>query len=88
METFVTFCTQSNNQHQSAPNRWINGGFFIFRSQIFDYLGEGEELASAKGLLLSNIRSCIWSHPRHGPQKSACTALSGVLLSWCRDVKS
>ena len=23
---------------------WINGGFFIFRSQIFDYLREGEEL--------------------------------------------
>ena len=25
-------------------NLWINGGFFIFRSQIFDYLREGEEL--------------------------------------------
>ena len=23
---------------------WINGGFFIFRSQIFDYLRDGEEL--------------------------------------------
>jgi glucose-1-phosphate cytidylyltransferase len=23
---------------------WINGGFFIFRSEIFDYLREGEEL--------------------------------------------
>jgi glucose-1-phosphate cytidylyltransferase len=23
---------------------WINGGFFIFRREIFDYLGEGEEL--------------------------------------------
>jgi glucose-1-phosphate cytidylyltransferase len=23
---------------------WINGGYFIFRSTIFDYLGEGEEL--------------------------------------------
>ena len=23
---------------------WINGGFFIFRSQIFDYMRDGEEL--------------------------------------------
>ena len=28
-------------------NLWINGGFFIFRSQIFDYLREGEELVEA-----------------------------------------
>ena len=28
-------------------NLWINGGFFIFRSQIFDYLQEGEELVEA-----------------------------------------
>jgi glucose-1-phosphate cytidylyltransferase len=25
-------------------NLWINGGGFIFRSQIFDYLRDGEEL--------------------------------------------
>ena len=25
-------------------NLWINGGFFIFRSTIFDYLRDGEEL--------------------------------------------
>ena len=23
---------------------WINGGFFIFRSEIFDFMREGEEL--------------------------------------------
>ncbi len=28
-------------------NLWINGGFFIFRSAIFDYLREGEELVEA-----------------------------------------
>ena len=28
-------------------NLWINGGFFIFRSQIFDYLRDGEELVEA-----------------------------------------
>jgi len=26
---------------------WINGGFFIFRPQIFDYMREGEELVEA-----------------------------------------
>ena len=25
-------------------NLWINGGFFIFRKEIFDYMREGEEL--------------------------------------------
>ena len=26
---------------------WINGGFFIFRNSIFDYMREGEELVEA-----------------------------------------
>lgn len=28
-------------------NLWINGGFFIFRPEIFDYMREGEELVEA-----------------------------------------
>jgi glucose-1-phosphate cytidylyltransferase len=28
-------------------NIWVNGGFFIFRSQIFQYLRDGEELVEA-----------------------------------------
>jgi glucose-1-phosphate cytidylyltransferase len=28
-------------------NLWINGGFFIFRKEIFDYMTEGEELVEA-----------------------------------------
>jgi glucose-1-phosphate cytidylyltransferase len=28
-------------------NLWINGGFFIFRSEIFDYMRKGEELVEA-----------------------------------------
>ena len=28
-------------------NLWINGGFFIFRQEIFDYMREGEELVEA-----------------------------------------
>src|SRR5262249_40418261 len=27
-----------------GANLWVNGGFFIFQSAIFDYLQEGEEL--------------------------------------------
>jgi glucose-1-phosphate cytidylyltransferase len=27
-----------------AADMWINGGFFIFRNEIFDYMREGEEL--------------------------------------------
>jgi len=28
-------------------NLWINGGFFIFRNKIFDYMREGDELVEA-----------------------------------------
>ena len=28
-------------------NLWINGGFFILRKEIFDYMREGDELAEA-----------------------------------------
>ena len=28
-------------------NLWVNGGFFIFRSEIFDYMREGDELVEA-----------------------------------------
>jgi len=28
----------------ARSNIWINGGFFVFRTEIFDYINEGEEL--------------------------------------------
>ena len=28
-------------------NLWINGGFFIFRNEIFDYMQDGDELVEA-----------------------------------------
>jgi len=31
----------------TRADMWINGGFFIFRSSIFDYIEEGEELVEA-----------------------------------------
>ena len=37
-----------NSIHASQDaNLWINGGFFIFRSEIFDYIKDGEELVEA-----------------------------------------
>ena len=27
-----------------SSRRWINGGFFVLRQEIFDYIQEGEEL--------------------------------------------
>jgi glucose-1-phosphate cytidylyltransferase len=36
--------TEFRTSHHSEI--WINGGFFIFRHEIFDYMKEGEELVS------------------------------------------
>lgn len=44
---------------------WINGGFFVFRSEIFDYLKEGEELVDQpfKRLIQKNQ---LLAHPYEG----------------------
>ena len=36
----------SEIQHLTNSNIWINGGFFIFKKQIFDYIKKGEELVN------------------------------------------
>lgn len=36
--------TVSRLRSSHEINLWINGGYFIFRSEIFDYIKEGEEL--------------------------------------------
>ena len=33
-------------QDVSAADIWINGGFFVFRSDIFDYIRDGEDLVA------------------------------------------
>jgi glucose-1-phosphate cytidylyltransferase len=35
----------------SEDNRWINGGFFVFESKIFDYLGNGSSMLETAPLL-------------------------------------
>ncbi len=54
----------------SAMNQsdlWLNGGFFVLRRQIFDYLNEGEELVdqpfarlAAKRLLVTHQHRGFW----------------------------
>lgn len=34
----------TNIEHVSGADFWINGGFFVLRNEIFQYLNEGEEL--------------------------------------------
>jgi glucose-1-phosphate cytidylyltransferase len=53
-----------NIQPQTNAGIWINGGFFIFQKQIFDYIQEGEELVEQpfarlidKGQLLTHRHS-------------------------------
>ena len=36
----------SGIEHLTNSSIWMNGGFFIFRKQIFDYIKEGEELVN------------------------------------------
>jgi glucose-1-phosphate cytidylyltransferase len=38
--------TISGIQHLSKSGIWINGGYFMFRKGIFDYMREGEELVN------------------------------------------
>lgn len=34
----------SDIQHVTRAGLWINGGYFVFRKEIFQYLRDGEEL--------------------------------------------
>ncbi len=51
----------------SNTDIWINGGFFVFRSEIFDHIGPGEELVRQpfqrlieKNALLAHRSGCFW----------------------------
>jgi len=33
--------------HAASSNTWINGGYFVFRKEIFDYIQPGEDLVDA-----------------------------------------
>src|SRR6266568_5525420 len=42
--TFKSNGTVADIQHIRAHDIWINGGYFVFRREVFDYLGPGEDL--------------------------------------------
>jgi glucose-1-phosphate cytidylyltransferase len=51
----------------SRSDIWINGGFFVFRSEIFHYINMGEELVREpfqrlieKRVLLAHRANCFW----------------------------
>ena len=55
-------------RHVGQADLWMNGGFFAFKRQIFDYLGEGEELVEEpfgrlirKGALLAYKHDGFWA---------------------------
>jgi glucose-1-phosphate cytidylyltransferase len=46
-----------------ASDIWVNGGYFVLRSDIFDYLHEGEELVvEAFGRLVEREGLSGWQH--------------------------
>ena len=49
----------------TASGLWINGGFFCFRREIFDYVREGEELVEQPFARLIEKRR-LWAHPYTG----------------------
>jgi glucose-1-phosphate cytidylyltransferase len=55
-------------QHAAHAGLWMNGGFFIFRSDIFRYMQDGEELVVepfqrliAKGQLIAHKYEGFWA---------------------------
>lgn len=52
-------------RHVAECNQRINGGFFVFRREIFDYMREGEELVHEPFLRLIAARKLI-AYPHRG----------------------
>jgi glucose-1-phosphate cytidylyltransferase len=55
-------------QDVQQSNLWINGGYFVFRREIFDYLDEGEDLVThafarlmAEGQLVAYPYEGFWA---------------------------
>src|SRR5204863_9373587 len=52
-------------RHVTEANQRINGGFFVFRREIFDYLNDGEELVHEPFRRLISARQLI-GYPYNG----------------------
>ncbi len=64
------YVEQLQSSHDS--DYWINGGYFIFRSDIFDYIEEGEELVEQPFTRLAK-QELIWTQKYDGFWKSMDT---------------
>jgi glucose-1-phosphate cytidylyltransferase len=50
-------------QPVSESNIWINGGYFVFRRSVFDYMLKGEELVEEPfGRIIAENRLVTWKH--------------------------
>jgi glucose-1-phosphate cytidylyltransferase len=52
-------------RHVGSANLWINGGFFAFKREIFDYIKDGEELVDEPFQRLIRQEQLI-AHRHHG----------------------
>ena len=51
----------SNVQETTSSELWINGGYFVFRHDVFDYIGPGEDLVQEPFARLSEARQLFAS---------------------------
>lgn len=57
--SFAENGTVSDIKHLTSSNIWINGGYFIFKKDIFNYLQEGEELVEEPFKRLINQKRLV-----------------------------
>jgi glucose-1-phosphate cytidylyltransferase len=63
----------------STADHWINGGYFIFRRSIFDYIEEGEELVEAPFTRLA-AKKLLWTQRYEGFWQSMDTFKDKIKL--------
>lgn len=79
----------------SNTDIWINGGFFVFRQEIFQYMKPGDELVRApfqrlieKGALLAHRSGCFWQCMDTFKDKQSLEELNqgkAPWKVWCHD---
>ena len=79
----------------SNTDIWINGGFFVFRKEIFQYMKPGDELVRApfqrlieKGALLAHRSGCFWQCMDTFKDKQSLEELNqgkAPWKVWCHD---
>ena len=68
------------NEKPQATGGWISGGFFVCRPEVFEYLGEGEDLGGVRDPCEQGLQGEAGSHREGGECKDAGSC-EGELLS-------